>query len=139
MNEKSKIKHAKTTITVLLAAMIIGLTIGFALGIGLYEVSISKLGFWQGNVESTSLTVLAIRHQIQSSTKIRTIVEMRNTGATTTTYNCTLYYKNSSGAQIATHSFNTTINAGQTKNEAITITPINVNEFTGTDLSVFEY
>ncbi len=139
MNQTDKTKHAKTMIIVLFLALIIGLAIGIALGIQLYQITITKLGFWQGNVESTNLSVLAVRHQIQSSTKIRTIIEMGNSGLTTITCNCTLYYKNTSGEQIATRSFNVSINAGQTKTQTLTVTPIDVSEFAGTDLSVFEY
>jgi len=137
--QNNKTKNAKTTITILLIALITGLTIGIVLGIQLYEITITKLGFWQGNVEYTSLSVLSIRHQIQTSTKIRTIVDMRNIGLTTITCNCTLYYKNTSGEQIVTQTFNITINAGQTKTQTLTVTPIDVSEFAGTDLSVFEY
>lgn len=139
MDQTNKTKHAKTVIIVLFSALIIGLAIGIALGIQLYQITITKLGCWQGNVESTNLSVLTVRHQIQSSTKIRTIIDMRNSGLITIACNCTLYYKNTGGDQIATRSFNVTINAGQTKTETLTVTPIDVSEFAGTDLSVFEY
>jgi hypothetical protein len=135
----AKNTRTKNTVTVLIATLLIGLIIGITLGIQLYQVSITKLGFWQGDIESTNLSVLTIRHQIQSATRIRTIVQMRNTGTTTITCNCTLYYKDTSGDAITTRSFNTTINPQQTKDETLTVTPIDINEFAGTDLSVFEY
>ncbi|MDH7564065.1 MAG: hypothetical protein QHH24_04180 [Candidatus Bathyarchaeota archaeon] len=139
MSRTSAINHTKTTITLLLTASITGLIIGIALGIQLYQISTTKLGFWRNNVESTTLTVLQIRHQIQDSTKIRTTVQLGNTGPTAISCNCTLYYKNSAGVSLATHSFNITLTAGQIKTESMTITPIDVAEFAGTDLSVYEY
>jgi len=139
MNQNNKIDHTKTTVVTLLLALLAGLVIGIALGIQIYLVPATKLGFWQANVDATSLSILAIRHQIQGSTKLRTIVEMGNTGATAITCNCTLYYKDSSSEHIATYTFNITINAGQTTSQSFIITPIDVSEFVGTDLSVFEY
>ncbi|MBS7632206.1 hypothetical protein KEJ15_01095 [Candidatus Bathyarchaeota archaeon] len=139
MNQTSTINHTKTTITLLLTASITGLIIGLALGIQLYQIATTKLGFWQNNVESTTLTVLQIRHQIQSSTRIRTTLQLGNTGATAINCNCTLYYKSSAGVSLATYSFNTTLAAGQIKTESMIITPIDVAEFMGTDLSVYEY
>lgn len=139
MKQNSKIDHTKTVATTFLLALLTGLIVGIALGIQIYLMPATKLGFWQANVDATSLSILAVRHQIQGSTKLRTTVEMGNTGATAITCNCTLYYKDSSGEHVATYSFNITINAGQKISQSFIVTPIDVSEFVGTDISVFEY
>lgn len=55
------------TVTLLLA-LLAGLVIAIALSIQIYLVLATKLGFWQANVDATSLSVLAVRYQIQCST-----------------------------------------------------------------------
>ena len=125
--------------SLILLALLIGLIIGVALGIELYQISSIKLGFWEANVEATHVVILSLRHQIQGSDKVRTIIEMGNTGAGVIVCNCTLYYKNTLGEHLATYSFNATINTGQIRIESFVVTPINVSQFVGTDISVFEY
>jgi hypothetical protein len=132
-------RHKKTIITILVAGIIIGLTAGITMGIQLYQLSVTRVGFWESRVETTYIVLLSLRHQIQGSNSIRTTINLGNTATTTININCTLYYKATTGDQIAQHSFNTTINAGQTRSQAFTVTPVNVSQFVGTDVSIFEY
>jgi len=136
-NEKTDYK--KLIVALMFLGLIVGLIVGIVLGIELYQVTSTKLGFWEETVEATHIAILTLRHQIQSSNRIRTTIGMGNTGDATIHCNCTLYYKNALNTQLAIYSFNATINIGQTHSEAFVVTPINVSQWTGTDISIFEY
>jgi len=125
--------------SLMLLGLVAGLLVGIVLGVELYQVVSIKLGFWEGRVEATHIVILTLRHQIQSSSKIRTIITIGNTGEETIYCNSTLYYKNVLNQLLATYSFNASINAGETYNQNFVVTPINVSQWTGTDVSIYEY
>ena len=140
MNEnKSKDKYRTMAGLIMLLSLLIGLVIGVVLGIQLYNVTSTKVGFWEGSVEDTDIVILTLIHQIRSSSKIRTVIEFRNTGDEIISCNCTLYYTSSVGVDLATWSFNATIDTGEEHNEAFMVEPIDVNQWAGTDISIFEY
>ncbi|MEA2089898.1 MAG: hypothetical protein U9O89_03960 [Thermoproteota archaeon] len=115
------------------------LGVGLGLGIGLYHtLSTFKAGYWKGTVEDSNIVILTITHRILREDEIATVIDLKNNGDATVDCNCTLYYRNSSG-DLATHSFNTTIDAGNTHREAFVIQPLDITQWSGTDVSIFEY
>jgi hypothetical protein len=139
MNKNPK-QDRKTPITlIMLISLILGLVIGITLGVELYQTVSIKLGFWKGTVEATHIVILSLRHQIQSSDRIRTTIGLGNTGGSTISCNCTLYYKTSADQDLATYTFNATINTGQTYSRTFLVQSINVSRWLGTDTSIFEY
>lgn len=117
MSENNCADPKKLIVSLMFFAVVAGLLIGIVLGVELYQVVSIKLGFWEGRVEATHIVILTLRHQIQSSSKIRTIITIGNTGEETIYCNATLYYKNALNQPLATHSFNASINAGETHNQ----------------------
>jgi hypothetical protein len=139
MNKTNKGQHKMMMRAIMLSSMLIGLIIGMVVGIDLYQVVSNKVGYWKGTVQATEIIILSLRHQIQSSDRIRTTIQLGNTGGSTISCNCTLYYKATGDVDLATYSFNTTINAGQTYSRAFSVQPINVSRWIGTDTSIYEY
>jgi hypothetical protein len=123
----------------LTVSLLVGVLLGVALGIQLYNISPLKVGFWEGNVEATDIAILRISHQIRGGNRIVTNVRLENMGAETIACNCTVYYISNSGADLATYSFNATIDAGEVYSRSFTVTPLDVSQWAGTDLSIFEY
>lgn len=138
MNQKKK-KDKTLTVSIMLSSLLIGLIVGVVLGIQLNSISTFKVGYWEGNVEATDIIILTLGYQIRSSTKIRTAISLGNNGEVAISCNCTLHYTSASGEDLATYSFNATINAGGTHSKAFEVEPIDVSQWTGTDVSVFEY
>ncbi|MEM2101940.1 MAG: hypothetical protein QXM22_00315 [Candidatus Bathyarchaeia archaeon] len=138
-NENNTVNPKKIVGTIMLLGLVVGLLAGIVLGYQLYQVVSIKLGFWEGKVEATHIVVLTLRHQIQSSDKIRTTIILGNTGQDTVLCNFTAYYKGSLNEHLAVYSFNATIDADETYRRDFTVTPINVSQWAGTDLSIFEY
>jgi len=126
-------------VVLLFLGLVIGLIVGIVLGIEIYQVSSVKLGFWEGKVEATHIVVFSLKHQIQGSNIVRTTIALGNTGVGAIFCNCTLYYKTALGEHLATYSFNATVDAGKIHTEAFEVKPINVSQFAGTDISIFEY
>ena len=131
--------HRKMIPLIMLLSVLIGLSAGIVVGVELYQTVSNRLGYWKGTVETTRIIVLTLKHQIQSNNKIKTNIELGNTGESTITCNCTLYYKATGGQDLSTFSFNATINAGQTYSKAFSVQPINITRWTGTDTSIYEY
>jgi len=138
-DKNKEIDHKKIIGTLMLLSIVIGLLVGVVLGIELYQITTTKLGFWEEKVEATHLTIFSLRHQIQSSDTIRTRIQMGNTGGQSIFCNCTLYYKSALSEHLAKYSFNATVNEGEIHTEAFIVTPINVSQWTGTDVSIFEH
>jgi len=133
-------KHHKRTIQlIMLLSLLTGLTIGVVVGIELYQTVSNRIGYWKGTVEATKIIVLTLKHQIQSNDKVKTTIELGNTGESTIACNCTLYYKATGDQNLATYSFNATISAGQTQSKAFSVQPINITRWAGTDISIYEY
>jgi len=140
MNEnKNEDKYKTMTGFIMLSTLLLGLILGVVLGIQLTTLSSIKLGYWEGSVEATDIIILILGHQIQSGSKIRTIIQLGNTGGESISCNCTLYYTSTGGGDLATHSFNATIDVGETHNEVFVVEPVDVSQWTGTDISIFEY
>lgn len=140
MNEEKK-KDTYRTMTglIILASLLLGLIMGVVLGIQLTTLSSIKLGYWQATVEATDITILALRHQIRGSDKIVTTIILENTGGEDISCNCTVYYTSTGGGDLATHSFNATIAAGNRHSEVFTVEPIDVSQWAGTNIGIFEY
>ena len=139
INENKTVDPKKIVGSLMLLGLVAGLLAGVVLGYQLYQVVSIKLGFWEGKVEATHVVVLTLWHQIQSSDRIRTTIILGNTGQETVYCNFTAYYRGISNEHLAVYSFNATINADGTYRRSFTVTPINVSQWAGTDLSIFEY
>ena len=139
MNEIKKSRHKTMVFLVMLSSMVIGLIVGVVVGIDLYQIVSNKVGYWKGTVQATQIIILSLRHQIQGSERIRTTIQLGNTGGSTISSNCTLYYKATGDVDLATYSFNSTISAGQTYSRTFTVQPVNVSRWIGTDTSIYEY
>jgi len=140
MNENKNKDRQKTMIgLIMLSSLLIGLIIGVVLGIQLNTIASIKLGYWEGNVEATDIVVLMFRHEIKSSSKIRTTIKLGNTGEVDVSCNCTVYYTTIGGGDLATYSFNATVNVGKTHDEVFEVEPIDVSQWAGTVISIFEY
>jgi len=136
-NENKTVDPKKIVGSVMLLGLVAGLLAGVVLGYQLYQVVSIKLGFWEGKVEATHIVVLTLRHQIQSSNKIRTTIILGNTGQETVHCNFTAYYKGILNEPLVAYSFNATIDTDETYRQDFTVTPINVSQWAGTDLSIF--
>jgi len=140
MNEnKNEDKYKTMTGFIILSTLLLGLILGVVLGIQLSTLSSIKVGYWEGSVDATDIIILMLRHQIQSSSKIRTTIRLGNNGGESTSCNCTLYYTSTVGGDLATYSFNATIDVGETHNEVFVVEPVDVSQWAGTDISIFEY
>lgn len=139
MGEKKKDKYRTMTGLIILASLLLGLIMGVVLGIQLTTLSSIKLGYWESTVEDTDIVILTLRHMIRGNNKIRTAIKLGNNGEAAISCNCTVYYSSTDGGNLATYSFNATIDAGGTYNERFTIENIDVSQWAGTDISIFEY
>jgi hypothetical protein len=140
MNENKKKDRYKTMMgLIMLASLLLGLIMGVGLGIQLSTLSSIKLGYWEGSVEATDIIVLGFINQIRGSDKVGTGIELGNTGGEAISCNCTLYYKSMGGEDLATYSFNATIDVGATHRGSFVVEPIDVSQWAGTDISIFEY
>lgn len=137
--DKNKARYRSIMGLIILLTLLLGLIMGVVVGIQLSTLSSIKLGYWQGSVEATDIVGLLIRHQVRSSSEVRTTVRLENTGGDAVSCNCTLYYTATGSGDLATYSFNATIEAGETHNEIFVVDPIDVSQWAGTDLSIFEY
>ncbi len=90
-------------------------------------------------MESTDIVILSVSHQIRGDDRVTTAIRLRNGAAEVISCNCTLYYTTIGGGDLATYSFNTTIDAGNTYNRIFSIEPIDVGQWAGTDVSIYEY
>lgn len=138
MNENKK-RNKRMISSLMLLGLLIGLIIGVVVGIELYQTVSNRVGYWRGTVEATKIVILTIRHQIQSSDRIRTTVGLGNVDDHAISCNCTLYYKATGGEDLATYSFNATISDGQTYSRTFLVQSVNVTRWAGTDTSIFEY
>jgi len=139
MYEQKNNKRHRTWAALLVVSMLLGIAVGLALGIQLYNISTLKVGYWEGNVEATDIVILTINHQIRGSNRITTTIRLQNNGAETVACNCTLYYTTSEGQDLAIYSFNATIDSNETYSKAFSIQPITISEWAGTDVSIYEY
>jgi len=134
-----KRQSSKTIQLIMLLSLLIGLAVGIVVGVELYQTVSNRIGYWKGTVEATRIIVLALKHQIQSSDRIKTTIELGNTGESTISINCTLYYKAANSQDLATYSFNATIGGGQAQSRVFVVQPVNITRWIGTDTSIYEY
>lgn len=136
---ENKHRQKKMIKLFMLSGLLVGLLIGVVAGIELYQVVSNRIGYWKGTIDNTKIIILSLRHQIQSNSRIRTTIELGNVDDHHISCNCTLYYKNTADQDLATYSFNASINAGQTYSRTFTVQPVNITQWIGTDTSIFEY
>ncbi len=139
IEEEKRRKHRVTLALVILQSLLIGVIIGAVVGVQLFTISTLKLGYWGGDVKSTDIVILSVSHQIRGDDRVTTAIRLRNDAAEVISCNCTLYYTSVGGGDLATYSFNITINAGDTYNRMFSVEPIDVGQWASTDVSIYEY
>lgn len=130
MNIKKKSKLL--ILAVLVVAMFF---IGFASAIAVNTLDPQYLGFWGVEQKDSSLKVLKIDHFVLSSTRLRTVTQIQNPTTASVSFNATVSYYDSSGAELLNYTITDTLNAGQTKSYT-NMNTLNVKAWVNTGINI---